>query len=64
LTKQAPSAIIKTLQKKGNKKMSYTNWNDPPKCSTCAHLGDLTLEDVAACNCCENYNFYEPREEK
>lgn len=32
-------------------------------CSDCIHNGDLTLEDVAICNCCEKYNFYEPREE-
>jgi hypothetical protein len=59
LTKVKPCDIIKAQQRKGVKKMS-----DPPKCSTCAHLGDLTADDVACCNCCENYNFYEPREEK
>lgn len=41
-----------------------TDWSDPPKCSTCAHLGDLTADDVACCNCCKNYSFYEPRKEK
>lgn len=34
-----------------------------PSCSTCDHQGAFTLDDVAACNCCENYSFYEPREE-
>jgi hypothetical protein len=33
-------------------------------CNTCAHITQETTDDVAACNCCENYNFYEPREEK
>lgn len=30
-------------------------------CSDCIHNGDLTLDDVAACNCCEKYSFFEPR---
>lgn len=34
-----------------------------PSCSTCTHQGDFSLDDVACCNCCENYSFYEPREE-
>lgn len=33
-------------------------------CSDCIHNGDLTIDDVAACNCCEKYSFYEPREEE
>lgn len=32
-----------------------------PSCSTCDHQGAFTLDDVAACNCCEEYSFYEPR---
>ena len=36
---------------------------DEPSCSTCIHQGDFSLDDVACCNCCENYSFYEPREE-
>lgn len=34
-----------------------------PSCSTCDHQGAFTLDDVACCNCCENYSFYEPRKE-
>jgi hypothetical protein len=34
-----------------------------PSCSTCDHQGGFTLDDVACCNCCENYSFYEPRKE-
>ena len=36
---------------------------DEPSCSTCDHQGAFTLDDVACCNCCENYSFYEPRKE-
>lgn len=37
--------------------------HDEPSCSTCDHQGGFTLDDVACCNCCENYSFYEPRKE-
>lgn len=40
-----------------------TDWDDIPRCATCTHLGDLTADDVAFCSCCENYSFYERREE-
>ena len=40
-----------------------TDWDDIPRCATCIHDGDFTLDDVACCNCCENYSFYERREE-
>lgn len=36
---------------------------DEPSCSTCDHQGGFTLDDVACCNCCENYSFYSPRKE-
>lgn len=41
----------------------YEEEYDEPSCSTCDHQGGFTLDDVACCNCCENYSFYEPRKE-
>lgn len=29
-------------------------------CDTCAHSDLFTTDDVACCNCCENYSFYSP----
>lgn len=29
-------------------------------CSNCMHCGQFTMNDVECCNCCENYNFFEP----
>lgn len=31
-----------------------------PTCSTCANIGWDTMDKVAACNCCENGEFYTP----
>jgi len=32
--------------------------NNP--CDTCNNAGWETMSKVAACNCCENYEFYDP----
>lgn len=33
-------------------------------CDICAHKGLETMSDVGACNCCDGYEFYEPREQE
>ena len=30
------------------------------RCSNCAHIGQETMSDVGACNCCENFEFFSP----
>lgn len=29
-------------------------------CEECIHFMLDTMDDVACCNCCENYSFYSP----
>lgn len=31
-------------------------------CNTCAHITQENTNDVACCNCCENYSFFSPVE--
>lgn len=31
-------------------------------CSNCVHVMQLTLDDVSCCNCCENYEYFDPIE--
>lgn len=33
-------------------------------CVTYAHKGLETMSDVGACNCCDGYESYEPREQE
>lgn len=30
-------------------------------CDTCVHSNQFTLDDVASCNCCEDYSYYTPK---
>lgn len=30
-------------------------------CDGCVHSNQFTLDDVASCNCCENYSYYTPK---
>lgn len=29
-------------------------------CSSCSHADQFTTNDVACCNCCEDYSYYSP----
>lgn len=31
------------------------------RCENCVHIGQETMADVGACNCCENFEFFSPR---
>lgn len=33
-------------------------------CMNCAHSGAETMDDVACCNCCEDYEFFDPVDEE
>jgi hypothetical protein len=33
---------------------------DKPSCNTCANTGWETMDKVAFCNCCDEYEFYIP----
>lgn len=33
------------------------------KCWRCSHVGQEIADDVACCNCCENYEFFDPIED-
>lgn len=30
-------------------------------CDGCIHSNQFTLDDVASCNCCEDYSYYTPK---
>ena len=37
--------------------------DDWDACPSCEHFGDMRLEDVSCCACCETGQFYDKREE-
>lgn len=39
----------------------YTCYGECKGCDNCAHSNQFTLDDVASCNCCENYSYYTPK---
>ena len=43
--------------------LDNSDTEDKP-CVTCNNAGWETMDKVAACNCCENFEFYTPRKER
>ncbi len=39
----------------------YTCYNECKSCDGCVHSNQFTLDDVASCNCCEDYSYYTPK---
>jgi hypothetical protein len=35
--------------------------DDCKSCDSCTHSNQFTLDDVASCNCCEDYSYYTPK---
>lgn len=34
------------------------------RCKNCTHVGQETMGDVGACNCCENFSYFSPKNHK
>ena len=35
--------------------------SEEESCCTCTHSNQFTLDNVASCNCCEDYSYYTPK---
>ena len=46
------------------KEMITMRFNRKVSCETCYNIDQDTENKVACCNCCENYDFYIPDDEK
>lgn len=34
------------------------------RCENCIHEGQETMADVGSCNCCENFDYFKPKNRK
>lgn len=50
-------AVSLALKQNQCKPKTETEWD----CLQCYHFDQVTTDDVACCNCCENGEFFEPR---